>query len=197
MPYVSSFDSCKVFYRVEGPADAPVVIFSNSLGTDHMMWQAQAQALSRHFRVVRYDQRGHGATDVFHSDYTLEQLGRDVLVIADKVGVERFSFCGLSMGGLTGQWLGVNAPERLNRMVLANTSSHFPPPEMWDERMVAVKSNGMASISDAVLGRFLSPRFHQAQPVMVDQFRHVLENMDPLGYAGCCAALKDFECAST
>ena len=190
MPYVGSHDSCRLFYRTEGPPDAPAVILSNSLGTDHMMWQPQAAVLNRQFRVVRYDQRGHGASDVFHCDYTLEQLGKDVLAIADRLGLERFSFCGISMGGLTGQWLGINAPQRIDRLVLSNTSAHFSPPEMWDERMSAIRQGGLAAISEMVLGRFFTQRFIQAQPGTAVQFRHVLEYMEPQGYLGCCAALK-------
>ena len=91
MPFVASIDSCRIFYRVEGPLDAPALVLSNSLGTDHMMWQTQAAALNQHFRVIRYDQRGHGASDAFHSEYKLEQLGEDVLAIADKLTLEQFS----------------------------------------------------------------------------------------------------------
>ena len=191
MPFVSSFDNCRLFYRVEGPKDAPVVILSNSLGTDHMMWQPQAQALNGQFRVVRYDQRGHGASDAFHNAYTLGQLGRDVLAIADQLQLDRFCFCGLSMGGLTGQWLGVNAADRVERMVLADTAAHFPPAEMWQERIDTVNSSGMAALSSLTLERFFTKRFHQAQPAIISQFRHVFEHMDPAGYLGCCAALRD------
>ncbi len=190
MPFFSSHDSCRIFYRVEGPRDAPAVILSNSLGTDHMMWQAQASALAQQFFVVRYDQRGHGASDVFHADYTVDQLGRDALALAERLGLKRFSFCGLSMGGLTGQWLAVNAADRIDRLALANTSAQFPPPEMWDERMAAIRDGGMAAISDTVLGRFFTQRFDQAQPATVARFQHVLEHMEPEGYLGCCAAIK-------
>lgn len=189
MPFVSSFDSCRLFYRVEGPADAPPLIMSNSLGTDHMMWQPQTTALNKQFRVIRYDQRGHGASDAFHNKYTLDELGRDVLAIADRLGLERFLFCGLSMGGLTGQWLGVHAPERVSSLVLANTSAHFPPAEMWDERIKMVGENGMTPLSNLTLERFFTRRFHQAHPATIELFRHVFENMEPAGYKGCCAAL--------
>lgn len=189
MPFVSSFDSCRLFYRVEGPADAPPLIMSNSLGTDHMMWQPQTTGLNKQFRVIRYDQRGHGASDAFHNKYTLDELGRDVLAIADRLGLERFLFCGLSMGGLTGQWLGVHAPERVSSLVLANTSAHFPPAEMWDERIKMVGENGMTPLSNLTLERFFTRRFHQAHPATIELFRHVFENMEPAGYKGCCAAL--------
>ncbi len=190
MPFAKLDDGCRLFYRLERPAEAPAIIFSNSLGADHMMWQPQADALSPAMRVVRYDQRGHGASDVPPGPYTLERLGRDVLGLADHLDLERFSFCGLSMGGLTGQWLGVHAGERLDKLVLADTSAQFPPPSMWDERMATIHEKGLAGIAEAVLGRFFSPTFHQAQPKIVADFRRVLLNMDPAGYLGCCEALK-------
>lgn len=190
MPFAASFDGCRLFYRVEGPIDAPALIMSNSLGTDHLMWQPQADALNQHFRVIRYDQRGHGASDAFHNKYTLSELGRDVLAIADKLGLETFLFCGLSMGGLTGQWLGVNAPERVSKMALADTSAQFPPVEMWDERIKMVGEKGMAPLSSLTLERFFTKRFHQAQPATIEAYRHVFENTEPAGYIGCCEALK-------
>lgn len=190
MPFSRSHDGCRIFYRLEGPEGAPVLVLSNSLGTDHMMWQPQTKRLKSQFRILRYDQRGHGASDVPGHVYTLEQLGKDVLSLADSLGIETFSFCGISMGGLTGQWLGVNAPDRLDKLILADTSAHFPPPSMWDERMTAIRTGGMAAISEAVLGRFFSQRFHAACPGIIAQFRNVLEHMDPDGYLGCCEALK-------
>lgn len=190
MPYVTQADGCRIFYRAEGPAGAPAVIFSNSLGCDHLMWQPQAETLKHAFRVVRYDQRGHGASDVPQGPYTLEQLGGDVIGLADHLGLETFHFCGLSMGGITGQWLGIHHGGRLDKLVLANTSPHFPPPDMWDQRMGAIRDGGMKAISDAVLGRFFSQTLHQARPGIVSDFRQVLENTNPEGYLGCCGMLR-------
>lgn len=190
MPFAALDDGCRLFYRLEGPADGPALILSNSLGADHMMWQAQAEALSPHMRVLRYDSRGHGASDVPTGLYSLERLGNDVLGLAGHLGLERFIFCGLSMGGLIGQWLAVHAPQRLDKLVLADTSAQFPPPSMWEERMAAIGAGGMAAIAEAVLGRFFSPDFHQARPGVVEDFRRVLLNMDAGGYLGCCAAIK-------
>jgi 3-oxoadipate enol-lactonase/4-carboxymuconolactone decarboxylase len=155
------------------------------------MWQPQAYALKHGFRVVRYDQRGHGATDVPQGPYTLEQLGGDVIGLADALGLKTFHFCGLSMGGLTGQWLGIHHGNRLDRLVLANTSPHFPPPDMWDARITAVGDGGMGAISSAVLDRFFSASFHVAQPGTISDFRHVLEQTSPQGYLGCCAMLRE------
>ena len=190
MPYMTQADGCRIFYRAEGPADAPAIIFSNSLGCDHLMWQPQADALKHAFRVVRYDQRGHGASDVPEGPYKLEQLGGDVIGLADHLGLKTFHFCGLSMGGITGQWLGIHHGGRLDKLILANTSPHFPPPDMWDQRMGAIRDGGMKAISDAVLGRFFSPTLHQAQPGTVSDFRSVLEQTDPQGYLGCCGMLR-------
>ncbi len=191
MPYVTQNDGCRIFYRAEGPADAPAIIFSNSLGCDHLMWQPQADALKHAFRVVRYDQRGHGASDVPEGPYTLEQLGGDVIGLAGALGLETFHFCGLSMGGITGQWLGIHHGNRLGKLVLANTSPHFPPPDMWDARIKAVSEGGMAAISGAVLDRFFSTTFHAARPGTVSDFRHVLEQTSVQGYLGCCGMLRE------
>ncbi len=190
MPFVSLDDGCRLFYRVDGPADAPAVICSNSLGSDHMMWQPQAEALAPFMQVVRYDTRGHGASDVPPGPYSLERLGRDVLGLADHLDLKRFSFCGLSMGGLTGQWLGVHAAERLDKLVLADTSAQFPPPSMWDERMAAIHAGGMAAVAESILGRFFTANFHRAQPGVVEAFRRVLLEMDAAGYLACCEAIK-------
>lgn len=191
MPYLTQHDGCRTFYRAEGPQEAPAIIFSNSLGCDHLMWQPQADALKHGFRVVRYDQRGHGASDVPAGPYTIEQLGGDVIGLADHLGLDSFHFCGLSMGGITGQWLGIHHGERLGKLILANTSPHFPPPDMWDQRMGAVRDGGMTAISDAVLDRFFSPTLHEAQPATVSDFRNVLEQTNPDGYLGCCGMLRE------
>lgn len=190
MPYVIQADGCRIFYRAEGPADAPAIIFSNSLGCDHLMWQPQADALKHAYRVVRYDQRGHGASDVPTGPYTLEQLGGDVIGLADHLGLGTFHFCGLSMGGITGQWLGIHHGKQLNKLILANTSPHFPPPDMWDQRMAAIQDDGMKAISNAVLERFFSASFHKARPGTVSDFRDVLEQTSPDGYLGCCGMLR-------
>ncbi len=190
MPFVTQSDGCRIFCRVEGPVGAPAIIFSNSLGCDHLMWQPQAEALKHNYRVVRYDQRGHGASDVPDGMYPLERLGADVIAIADQLGLETFHFCGLSMGGLTGQWLGVHEAERLITLTLANTSAHFPPPEMWDQRMSLIRDGGMSAVSDMVLGRFFTESFHKSTPGTVSDFRNVLEQTSQQGYLGCSMMLK-------
>jgi len=180
------------YYRISGREDAPVLILSHSLGQDHGMWDAQVADLSRHFRVVRYDTRGHGASSVTPGDYTLEQLGRDALSLADAVGAARFAFCGVSLGGMIGQWLAANAPDRVAAVVLANTSPK-PEADRMETRRKTVLAEGMGSVADAVMSRFFSPRLLAANPPAVADARRTLLATNPVGYAGCCAAIRDMD----
>ena len=125
MPTIDA-DGCPIHVEIEGPDRAPTVIFSNSLGTNLHMWDEQAKHLSRKFRVVRYDQRGHGKSGAPKMPYTLERLGKDVIAILDSLKIERAHFCGLSMGGFTGMWLGRLAPKRIGKLVLSNTGAKMP-----------------------------------------------------------------------
>ena len=143
-------DDCELNVRLEGPVDAPVLVLSNSLGTDLHMWDDQALAFSEHFRVLRYDTRGHGGSSVTPGPYSIEQLGRDVLGLVDALGIERFAFCGLSMGGLIGQWLGINAGERLTRLVICNTAAKIGNEEGWNERIDSVLKGGEQTMRDTV-----------------------------------------------
>lgn len=194
MPFIA-VNGTRFFYRLEGRDDLPVLVLSHSLGCDHSMWDPQMPALFDHFRVLRYDARGHGASAVSQGDYTIEQLGRDPLELVDALGIgggkgnDKFAFCGLSMGGAVGQWLALHAPSRLSSIVLANTSPQFGTRETWDARCKAVQEGGMAAIADAVMGRFFSPD-NQAGPY-AQSTRRVLLGTDPAGYVACCAALRD------
>jgi 3-oxoadipate enol-lactonase / 4-carboxymuconolactone decarboxylase len=191
MAYMTADDGARLFYRLEGPDGAPPIILSNSLGTDHMMWQAQAQALGHAFRVVRYDQRGHGASDAPAGPYTIERLGLDVLALADHLGLQRFSFCGISMGGLTGQWLAIHDAARLDRLVLAATAAQIPPREAWEQRIATVADKGLAGIADVAVERFFSEDFRRIAPVRVDEIRRTLLATSPDGYIACCQAVRD------
>src|SRR5919109_1798276 len=135
-----------VYYRLEGRGDPPVVVLSHCLGQDHAMWDAQAADLSRHFRVLRYDIRGHGASSVTPGDYTIEQLGGDVMALADALDIDRFAFCGISLGGMIGLWLALNAPARVTDVILANTSAR-PGRDRMEARRQAVLKDGMPAVS--------------------------------------------------
>src|SRR5689334_23793718 len=136
--FVTTGDGRRIAYRLDGPADRPVLVLSNSIGTTLNMWDGQITELSQYFRVLRYDTRGHGTSDAPAGPYSMDRLGRDVLELLDALGIDRAHFLGLSLGGLIGQWLGIHAPDRIDRLVLANTSAHLGPPEHFDARIAEV-----------------------------------------------------------
>jgi 3-oxoadipate enol-lactonase/4-carboxymuconolactone decarboxylase len=180
------------FYRMEGLEDAPVLMLSHSLGQDHGMWDAQALALSQQFRVLRYDIRGHGASQVTNGDYRMEQLGADALALINALKIDRFAFCGLSLGGMIGQWLAAHAPERLTAVVLANTSPMTDAAAM-ETRRQAVLAGGMEGVVEIVMRRFFSPATLHAPATVTANSRRALLATDPVGYAGCCAAIRDMD----
>ena len=192
MPFITA-NQARIFYRLEGQDGLPVIVLSHSIGTDHAMWTPQVPDLTQHFQVLRYDTRGHGASDGPPGEYSVEQLGRDALALVDGLKISKFAFCGLSMGGAVGQWLALHAPERLTHLVLANTSPRFGTPEQWNSRIQAVRQGGMPAIVGLALGRFFSPEFLANASPEVSNIRSVLLGTVPEGYVSCCAALRDFD----
>ena len=192
MPLIEA-GGLRQYYRLDGADDRPVLIFSHSLGCDHTQWDRQSIALAPYFRILRYDLRGHGATEVTTGDYTIEILARDVLALTDALGITQFAWCGLSLGGMIGQWLGANAGDRVTSLVLANTSSRFPDPSVMENRIRTVREKGMPPLEESVMGRFFSPERVKANPPAVASIRRVLLATDPTGYAGCCAAVRDMD----
>jgi 3-oxoadipate enol-lactonase/4-carboxymuconolactone decarboxylase len=191
MPLLKLADTT-CYYRLEGCDDRPVLMLSHALGQDHGMWDPQAADFAPHFRVLRYDIRGHGASSTTPGDYTIDQLGADALALADALGIDRFAFCGLSLGGMIGLWLALNAPARVTDVILANTSAR-PGAERMESRRQAVLADGMAAVAESVMGRFFSPRALAANPPYVAVARRTLLAADPAGYANCCAAVRDFD----
>ncbi|HZV11398.1 MAG TPA: alpha/beta fold hydrolase, partial [Novosphingobium sp.] len=147
MEQITTLDGCRIAWRLEGPEDAPVLVLSNSLGTDHAMWDPQMAALTADYRVLRYDARGHGASDAPAGAYAIDRLGADVLDLMDALGIARAHFCGLSLGGMVGQWLAHRAPQRLGRLVLACTAAQMPPASAWQARIDGVVAQGMAPLA--------------------------------------------------
>ncbi len=192
MPVIEA-GGLRQYYRLDGPDDRPALIFSHSLGCDHTQWDPQAAALLPYFRILRYDLRGHGATAVPAGDYSIQMLAGDVLALADALGIPQFCWCGLSLGGMIGQWLGARAPERVTALVLANTSARFPDPAVMEGRRRTVLESGMGAMEAAVMGRFFSPPRLAANPPAVAAIRRVLLATDPVGYAGGCAAVRDMD----
>jgi 3-oxoadipate enol-lactonase/4-carboxymuconolactone decarboxylase len=195
MPVIQN-GPARCFYRVHGDDDKPTLFLSHSLGQDHGMWDAQAEALAPHFRVVRYDTRGHGASGVTAGNYALADLGQDVLRLADALGIERFAFCGLSLGGMIAQWLAIHASPRVTAIVLANTSP-LPGFERMERRRQTVLGSGMASVVDEVMARFFSPARLGAGGPAIAESRRTLLATDPAGYAGACAAVRDTDLAGS
>jgi 3-oxoadipate enol-lactonase / 4-carboxymuconolactone decarboxylase len=192
MPFTTT-NQTRLFYRLEGNNGLPVLVLSHSIGTDHGMWEQQIQDLLPHFQVLRYDTRGHGASDSPPGEYSVEQLGQDVLGLVNALRLHKFAFCGLSLGGAVGQWLAIHAPERLTGLILANTSPRFGTPEQWDSRIEAVQKGGMTAIVKMAMQRFFSPESLAQLNPSAASIRSVLLATNPDGYCGCCAALRDFD----
>lgn len=193
MPAVTLADG-ELNYRLDGDAALPVLVLSNSLGTDLHMWDAQVDAFSQHFQVLRYDTRGHGKSLVTEGIYSIEQNGRDVLALLDALGIEQAYFCGLSMGGLIGQWLAINAPERLKRVVLCNTAAKIGGPDIWNPRIEMVLRDGpaaMLALRNASIARWFTPEFAEAETAKVEAVVGMLAATSPQGYAANCAAVRD------
>ncbi|MGA8152071.1 MAG: 3-oxoadipate enol-lactonase [Terriglobales bacterium] len=192
MPFVT-IDNTRLFFRMEGKTGAPTVVLSHSIGCDHGMWAPQVAGLLPHFQVLRFDTRGHGASDAPATEYTVERLARDVLGLTDVLWIKNFAFCGLSLGGAIGQWLGIHAADRLTGLVLANTSPQFGPRSNWEARIKAVSEGGMKAIVDVVMPRFFSAETLARNDVYVNGIRSLLLGTNPAGYTGCCAALRDVD----
>lgn len=192
MPFATTNDT-RTFYRLQGSAGRPVLVLSHSIGTDHSMWDLQVNDLLPHFQVLRYDTRGHGASDAPAGEYSVEMLGGDVLALVDALGVSQFAFCGLSLGGAIGQWVAAHAPERITHLVLANTSPQFVPRANWEARISTVRESGMSAIVEVAMQRFFSANVLAKRDPHAASIRSVFLGTDPVGYMGCCAALRDMD----
>ncbi len=176
-------------YRIDGPPDAPVVVLSNSLGSTTAMWDPQVPALAERFRVVRYDHRGHGEAPVPEGSYRLDDVGGDALALLDRLGIERAHFCGLSLGGMTGMWLAVHAPERIDRLALLCTSAMLAEEHDWPLRARTVREEGTGAVADGVVGRWFTPEYVEANPDVAARMKAMCAATPPTGYAGCCDAI--------
>jgi 3-oxoadipate enol-lactonase len=193
MPMIES-SGCPLHVEVEGPERAPVIMLCNSLGATLNMWDPQVAPFTKEFRLVRYDRRGHGRSGVTPGPYSMEQLGRDALAIMDGLGLERVNWCGLSMGGMVGQWLGANAPERIARMVISNTNYYYPTKDFWTDRIKTVREKGLSAIVDANFERWFTADFRVREPKVVAWMREMFLTSSPVeGYVACCAAVRDMD----
>ncbi|WP_332688271.1 3-oxoadipate enol-lactonase [Bosea sp. (in: a-proteobacteria)] len=179
--------------QIDGDEGAPVLLLSNSLGTNLSMWDPQIPEWAKHFRVVRYDSRGHGLSPAPDKPYSIAMLADDALAILDTLGIEKAHWCGLSKGGMVGQWLATHHGGRLGRVVLANTAAHMGPPELWDGRIRTVRTQGMGGLVQPTLERWFTPEFRESAKATVAAVSEMLATTPPLGYANCCAAIRDMD----
>jgi 3-oxoadipate enol-lactonase len=180
-------------YEYDTADDRPVLVLSNSLGTNLDMWFEQIDAFSEHFSVLRYDVRGQGKSSTPAGPYDIATMCGDVLALLDALKIKRAHFCGISMGGMVGQWLGIHAPERLNRLVLSNTAAKIGTTENWNLRIATVQREGMQAIIPAVLKGWFTEAFHRDSPAAIERMEAILRSNDPAGYVACCAAVRDMD----
>ncbi len=192
MPSVT-LAGARLNYQFDGPDAAPVLVLAHGLGADLSMWAPQVLPLSERFRLLRYDARGHGQSSVPAGPYSIRDLGLDVLNLADVLNVGRFHFCGLSMGGMIGMWLAVNAPQRLDRLVLANTAAKVGSAEMWNARIQKVRAEGMAAVASIMAERAFTEAFRLRKPDTLARTQQMLLDAPAEGFAGGCAAIRDMD----
>lgn len=191
-------DGCKIAYRLDGAANLPVLTLSNSIATTHRMWDGQAADLSRDFRLLRYDTRGHGGSDTPAGDYSLDRLGRDVVELLDALDIGRTHFCGLSLGGFVGQWMGIHASDRLDRLVLSNTSPYLGPSDRWDELIRSLREEpDMAAMAEMFLAGWFPGSMIEQRHAAVELFRLMILATDPQGLAGSFAVVRDADLRRT
>ena len=193
MPMVKADDGCAIYVEVAGREGAPALMLSNSLGTDLHMWDDQADEFAKHFFLIRYDRRGHGQSGARPGPYTFDRFGRDILAILDALEIEKVNWCGLSMGGMDGQWLGANAPDRVHTLVLANTNFHYADKSPWADRIKMVREKGLASFVDVNMERWFTKGFIARTPEAIERMKTMFLASDREGYAACVAAVRDID----
>ncbi len=192
MPHVEA-NGVRQHYTIEGPPDASLVAFSNSLGTNTRMWDPQIPTLRTRYRVLRYDSRGHGDSSSPAGPYTIAQLAADFMALLDALGMSHCCFCGLSMGGMIGLWLAVNYPSRVKALVVANSAARIGTADTWNRRIAEVQEDGMHSVARNVIARWFTSGFRAQHPDTVASLQEMLETTDPRGYTACCGAIRDMD----
>ncbi len=196
MPMIDA-DGCPINVEVEGNASAPVLMLSNSLGTNLHMWDDQASEFAKHFRLVRYDRRGHGKSGTSKGPYSFDLFGRDILAILDALKIETVNWCGLSMGGMDGQWLGAHAPERIEKLILANTNFFYADKSPWADRIKTVREKGLASFVGTNMERWFTKSFRERSPQAIERMTRMFLESNRDGYAACVEAIRDMDFRAT
>lgn len=181
----------RIHYELTGLGEGPVLMLAHAIGSNLRMWEKVLPSFEKSYRVLRYDMRGHGESSVPPPPYSIEQLGGDALFLLDSLGIDRVSLCGLSLGGLVAMWIGIHSPQRLSKIVLANTAARIGTCEGWEERIKTVHASGMEPVALASPARWFTRAYREQNPEEMDWMRTMIAGTDPAGYAGCCAALRD------
>lgn len=193
MPMIKADDGCAINVETAGREGAPALMLSNSLGTDLHMWDDQADAFAEQFFLIRYDRRGHGKSDVTKGPYSFDRFGKDILAILDALNVKKVNWCGLSMGGMDGQWLGANAAGRIDKLVLANTNFYYADKTPWNDRIKFVSEKGLAPMVDANMQRWFTAGFRERAPQTIDRLAKAFVATKVPGYIACCEAVRDMD----
>lgn len=196
--FITTGDGIRLAYRFDGAPDLPVLLLSNSIATDLHMWDGQVASLAEHFRVLRYDARGHGRSDAPEAPYSLDRLGRDAVELLDALGLERVHVLGLSLGGFVAQWLAIHAPERVDRLVLSNTAAYLGPPAQWEQPIADVlRAPDLQATADMFLRNWFPPQMLADAEEVVAPFRRTLLATPRAGIAGSWAAIRDADLRRT
>ena len=190
MPEVE-INGTRLHYQFDGSEGGPTVMLSNSLGTNLHMWDSQVAALAEKFRVLRYDSRGHGQSPVTPGPYTINGLGNDVVGLLDTLRIEKVFFCGLSLGGVIAQWMGVNAPDRVNAIVICNSAAKIGNDEFWNKRIEKLREGGIAPVAGAQVLRWFTEKYVAAQPQVIENMKRMFVATPVAGYIATCEALRD------
>ncbi|WP_230532953.1 3-oxoadipate enol-lactonase [Microvirga roseola] len=192
MPFIT-INGASFHVQVDGSDECPALLLSNSLSSDLTMWDDQVMVWSKRFRVIRYDQRGHGRSAVPEGPYSIDQLGRDAVGVLDALGIEKAHWCGLSLGGMVGMWMLTYASDRIERAVLANTAAHMGPPELWNGRIETARRGGMEALVEPTIERWFPEHFRISAPDTMERMRAMILRTPVAGYQGCCAAIRDMD----
>jgi 3-oxoadipate enol-lactonase len=190
MPTVET-RTARIHYEFAGDTNVQVLVLANSLGSSMRMWDKALPVLQQHYRVLRYDMRGHGQSSVPEPPYSMEQLGDDLLFLLDRLEIPCAHICGLSLGGMVAMWMGIYAPDRVRRLIFANTAARIGDRDGWQQRIAAVQSSGMEPLANASLERWFTPDYRLRHPGEMETMRAMIAATPAPGYAGCCAALRD------